>query len=311
MNGYVIGIDVGGTNIKVGLVDPKGVIRARLFLPTKKYVRSKQKLIEAIIFGCYEIIKKSGLKKSLVVGIGIGLPGLINTEKGLVYSLTNIPGWKNVPLKKIIESKLKIPTFIDNDVNVITLAEWKYGAGRKMRNMICITIGTGLGGGLIINNALYRGEGFAAGEVGHIPLNEKGKACQCGGWGCLETYAGNRYLNGEARKEFHSNIVLEDVTQKAQKGNKAAIRFWKQVGEHIGNGLTGVVNVLNPRCIVIGGGISNAPQDMFRSIDKVIKKRAMHVQGKMVWICKSKLGNDAGIIGTHVLVKEMLENHES
>ncbi len=309
MDHYVIGIDVGGTNIKLGLVDKKGMIRARVHLSTKDFLYSKQGLVDAIILGCQKILKENQIKKSDVSGIGIGLPGLVNTKKGLVYSLTNIPGWKNVPLKKIIEKRLKIPAFIDNDVNVITLAEWKYGAARGMKNMVCITIGTGLGGGLIIDGQLYRGEGFAAGELGHMPINEKGQRCNCGGWGCLETYAGNRYLAVQARKIFHKNITLEEITDKAYQGHRQAILFWKEVAEHIGNGLTGAVNLLNPRCIVIGGGIANAHQHMFKTIRETIKKRAMHVQGKMVRVFKSRLGSDAGIIGTCVLVKEMLGQH--
>jgi len=309
MNHYVVGIDIGGTNIKLGLIDKKGLIRARAHLPTKDFIHSKKRLIDGIVLGCQHILKENKIKKSQVSGIGIGLPGLVNTKKSLVYSLTNIPGWSNVPLKKIIEKKLKIPTFIDNDVNVITLAEWKYGAGQGMKNMVCITIGTGLGGGLIINNALYRGEGFAAGELGHIPVNEKGQKCNCGGWGCLETYAGNRYLNVRAQHIFYKKITLEEVTRKANQGQPQAVVFWKEVAEHIGNGLTGVVNILNPSCIVIGGGIAKAHQHMFKTIRLTIKRRAMHVQGKMVKILKSKLGSDAGIIGTRVLVKEMLSKN--
>jgi glucokinase len=306
MNHYVIGIDVGGTNIKLGLVDKRGVIRARARLSTRDFIRNKHELIDAIVLGCRDFLNDYGIKKSEVSGIGLGVPGLVDTTKGLVYSLTNIKGWKNVPLKKIIEKKIKIPVFVDNDVNVVTLGEWKYGAGQGMSNMVCITIGTGLGGGLIIDNHLYRGEGFAAGELGHIPLNEKGQKCNCGGWGCLETYAGNLYLNIRARKIFHRKITLEEITYKANCGNRQAIAFWKEVGEHIGNGLTGVVNLLNPSGIVIGGGIAKGHQQMFSTIQQIIKKRAMLIQGKMVRIYKSSLGSDAGIIGARVLVKEML-----
>lgn len=309
MKRYVIGIDVGGTNIKFGLIDPQGVIRARLFLPTRDFIRTRQHLIAGLIAGCRDIIQKSKVSASSVLGVGIGLPGLINAHKGLVYSLTNISGWSNVPLTRIIKDKIGIPVFIDNDVNVITLAEWKCGAGRKMKNMVCITIGTGLGGGLIINDALYRGEGFAAGEIGHVPVNEQGQKCQCGGWGCLETYTGNRYLNIDAAKKFGPQATLETISEKAKQGNKKAIRFWAEVGEHLGNGLTGIVNVLNPRCIVIGGGIANAPECMFKTVRKTIRIRAMHVQGKMVKVVRSTLKNDAGIIGAYVLVQEMLKEN--
>lgn len=309
MKRYVIGIDVGGTNIKIGLVDPRGVIKTRFFLPTRNFIRTKKHLIEGLTAGCREIMEKSGITRSAVVGVGIGLPGLINAQKGLVYSLTNISGWKNVPLAKIIKDRLGVPVFIDNDVNVITLAEWKYGAGREMKNMVCITIGTGLGGGLILNNALYRGEGFAAGEVGHVPVSEQGRKCQCGGWGCLETCTGNRYLNIDAVKRFGKKITLEAVSKKAKQGNKKAIRFWAEVGEHLGNGLTGIVNVLNPRRIVVGGGIANAPECMLKAARKTIRSRAMHVQGKMVRVVRSTLKNDAGIVGTYVLVQEMLNKN--
>jgi predicted NBD/HSP70 family sugar kinase len=166
-----------------------------------------------------------------------------------------------------------------------------------------------LGGGLILDDRLYRGEGFAAGELGHIPVNEQGQRCNCGGWGCLETYAGNRYLNKKAHHIFKSEVSLEEVTQMAYQGNRKAIDFWKEVGRHIGNGLTGVVNVLNPSGIVIGGGIAKSHEHMFTMIRKTIKERAMHVQGKMVKVFRSKLGSDAGIVGASVLVKEMLGQH--
>ena len=309
MTHYVIGIDIGGTNIKLGLVDKKGRIGARAHLPTKDFIRSKEKLIAAVIEGCHDLLKENKVKRSQVSAIGIGLPGLVNAKEGLVYSLTNIPGWKNVFLTQIIQQKTKIPTFIDNDVNVITLAEWKYGVARGMKNIVCITLGTGLGGGLILNDQLYRGAGFAAGELGHVPVNEQGQKCNCGGWGCLETYAGNRYLTPRARALFQRDITLEEVTAEAKKGNTRAVRFWQQVGVHIGNGLTGVVNVLNPGCIVIGGGIANAHQEMFVAIRRTIKKRAMIVQGRMVKVLRSTLGSDAGIIGTRVLAKEMLGNN--
>ncbi len=306
MKNVVIGIDVGGTNIKIGLVTEQGRIAARRHLPTSSYANDKDMLIQAIAQECLSLLKIRHLDIDQVLGVGIGLPGLVNTQKGVVHSLTNIPGWKNVDLKKIMEAKLRTPVFIDNDVNVMTLAEWKYGAGRRMRNMICITIGTGLGGGLIINDALYRGEGFAAGELGHVPLSEDGQRCNCGGWGCLETYVGNRYLNARAKKIFKEDIALERITRQANQGDQRAVMFWKEVGEHIGNGLTGIVNVLNPSGIVIGGGVAQAHRHMFKVIQSTIKKRAMHVQGSMVKVFKSKLGSDAGVIGARVLVKEML-----
>jgi len=302
---FTVGIDVGGTNVKLGLVNSQGKVISRSRLVTKSFARSKQKLINAMIASINGLLTAKKLKAKDIDGIGIGLPGLINTKDGVVVFLPNVPGWKNIPLKKLIQAKLKIPTFLENDVNLITLGEWKYGSGKGYENLICMTLGTGVGAGLILNNALYRGEGFVAGELGHMPLNEKGPECTCGGFACFERYVGNRDLMKKAEKIFKmKEMNPPDVTALAKKGNIRAIQFWKETGVHIGNGLVGVINLLNPRVIIIGGGVSNHLAYMKPSIEKVIKRRAMKVQGKMVKIVRAKLGDDAGVIGAQVLVKE-------
>jgi len=300
-----LGVDVGGTNIKLGLVDQSGKILTRTRLETKSFIRSRKRLMTALAEAISHLIKQQGFSRKNIRGIGLGLPGLIDVKKGIVTFLPNIPGWRNVPLKNFIEKKLRIPTFLDNDVNVITLAEWKYGAGRKYTNLICITLGTGVGGGLILNNALYRGEGYAAGEIGHMPLNEQGPRCNCGGFGCFERYVGNKILQKKAARIFRKkNIQFPDIYPLAKKGDRRARQFWQEAGEHIGNGLIGVVNLLNPRLIIIGGGVSNNLIFMKAKIEKVIRKRAMNVQGRMVKIVRAQLGDDAGIIGAQVLVEE-------
>jgi len=235
------------------------------------------------------------------------LPGLIDSKRGIVNFLPNVPGWRNVPLKKILQNKIRVPVFIDNDVNLVTLGEWMFGAGQGCRNLLCLTLGTGVGGGLILNNALYRGEGFVAGELGHMPLNEKGPKCTCGGWGCFECYVGNASLMKKASKIFkRKNIQPPEIFAMANKGNKRAVSFWNEAADHIGNGLVGIVNLLNPRMIIIGGGVSNNYKYLGKTINSVIKKRAMRVQAKMVTVVRAQLGDDAGIIGAHALVKDAL-----
>lgn len=305
MTRFTIGVDVGGTNVKLGLVDSQGRIRARAGFKTQGYIRRKDQLIDAIAESVQRLIHEKRISEKSVLGIGLGVPGPVNFPKGTVVSLTNIPGWKNVPLRDIIQKKMGIPVFVDNDVNVICLGEWRYGAGRGYKNMICITLGTGVGGGLILNNALYRGEGFAAGEIGHIPLNEYGPRCTCGGMGCFEHYVGNQVLSAKAAKMFKSkDIHLPDVFRLASEGNALAVQFWQEAATHIGNALVGVINLLNPRLIVIGGGVSNNLKFMDPTIRRVIKNRAMKVQRDMVKITRARLGDDAGIVGAHVLVKE-------
>lgn len=207
-----------------------------------------------------------------------------------------------------MEQKLKISTFIENDVNLITLGEWTFGAGRGLRNLVCMTLGTGVGGGLVLDNALYRGEHFAAGEIGHMPLNENGPTCNCGGWGCFERYVGNRSLLKNASLIFGRDIPLEEIFRLANKGEKRALHFWEEAATHIGNGLVGLVNLLNPRLIIIGGGVSNNFKFLKEKIQMIIRKRAMPVQAETVKIVRAQLGDDAGIIGAEALVREFLGN---
>jgi len=260
-------------------------------------------LISALAREIEASITTAGLNKEQILGVGIGLPGLIDYEKGIVRFLPNIPGWRSVQLKSILQKKIHLPVFVDNDVKMITLAESKFGAGKGVKNLICMTLGTGVGAGLIFNGHLYRGEDNAAGELGHMPLNEHGPKCNCGGFGCYETYVGNRALFALASRIMGKpGMTTQDMFALAQKGNKKALFFWQKAAEHIGNGLVGIVNLLNPRLIIIGGGISHNEKFLFKTIANTIAARAMSLQGAAFKIKRAKFKDDAGIIGAYVLV---------
>ena len=308
MRKLIIGLDLGGTNIKIGLVSQLGRVLKKKSLATANF-RNKDQLITALVNSVKQLISEEKLKLNNILGLGMGLPGPIDSKRGVVYFFPNIPGWNNVPLKKIMESKLSLPTFIDNDVNLITLAEWKYGAGKGADNIICLTLGTGVGGGIIIEGELYRGSTLTAGEIGHIPINENGPLCNCGGRGCLERYVGNRYILQYARKRLkNKRLTLEELTQLAKNGNRIAIDIWQIAGRRIGIALTGLVNVLNPAKIVIGGGLSDAGRVLFSEIRKTLRKKAMPQQAKCVKVLKAKLGSNAGIIGASILLKDKLSH---
>ncbi len=303
MTKYIIGIDVGGTNVKLGLIDPRGDVVSRLSFSTRNFSATPEKLTAAICEAVGALLRKERVLKASVIGVGVGLPGLIDVKNGIVRILPNIPGWKDVPLKKVMEKKLGLCVQLENDVNMITLGEWKYGAGKGLTDVLFITLGTGVGGGLILNGDIYRGPGFAAGEIGHEPLNEKGPECGCGGWGCFERYVGNKELQHAAAKLFKEHdITLEDVYQKAVEGKKKALKFWDMVGEQVGNGLIGPVNLLNPQAIVIGGGVSRSFAFLEPAIARTLRRRAMRTQAEMVRIIKALLDDDAGIIGAKVLI---------
>lgn len=302
---FIIGIDLGGTNLKIALLDLKYRIKNKKVLRTQEFIQ-KESLILAIIDSINKIIESNKLKKTSILGIGLGLPGPIDTRKGIVHFFPNIPGWKEVNLKGILEKRLRLPVFVDNDAKLMCLAEHKLGAAKGANNAVCLTLGTGVGGGIVINGGLYRGSSNAAGEIGHVPLNEKGPRCNCGGYGCLEAYIGNNRILAEGRRLFKRDISLEELSSLAKKQNRKAKALWKTFAQRLGIALVGTVNLLNPDCIVIGGGVAEAGRLLFNNIRKVILKRAMSVQARQVKIFKAKLGNNAGLIGAAILVRESL-----
>ncbi|MBI4706536.1 MAG: ROK family protein [Candidatus Omnitrophica bacterium] len=302
-NKYIISIDLGGTNLRIALVDKDLQIKDRFVLCTPVFT-TKQSLISAVVSSINKIISTNHLTKSDVLGIGLGLPGPIDYKNGIVHFFPNIPGWKNVLLKDNLETKLGIKVFVDNDAKVMTLAESRIGAARGAKHVVCVTLGTGVGGGLILDGKLFRASTNATGELGHIPINETGPKCNCGGIACLEAYIGNKRILQQAEKIFKKKITLEQLSALARKGNLNAIKIWKDVGRILGVALSGVVNLLSPDCIVIGGGVANAGKVLFDQVRETILERAMSVQAKHVKIYKAALGKDAGLIGAAILVRE-------
>ncbi len=300
---FIIAVDLGGTNLKIALLDSKYRIKVKEYLDTTHF-RNKKRLISVIINFINKIINNNKLKRLNILGIGLGLPGPIDVEKGIVHFFPNIPGWNNVNLKKILQKKLKFPIFLDNDVNLMALAEFRKGAAKGYKNAVCLTLGTGVGGGIIIDSKLYRGSNFSAGEIGHIPINERGPRCNCGGVACLEAYVGNKRILKEARRSFKRNVSLEELSHLANTKNRKARAIWARVARHLGIGLVGVINLINPDIIVIGGGVANAGKVLFNEVKETILKRAMTVPAGHVKVVKAKLGNNAGLIGAAILVRE-------
>jgi len=300
---YIIGIDLGGTNLKVALLDLKYNIVDKEIISTRSFLE-KGELIIGIVHSINRVIKYNDLDKTDILGVGLGLPGPVDSRLGIVHFFPNIPGWREVGLRSILKGQLMLPVFIDNDAKIMALAEHRMGAARGFNNVLCMTLGTGIGGGIIIGGKLYRGFNNAAGEVGHLPINEYGKSCNCGSFGCLEAYIGNSRILNAARKEFKKTISLEELSLLAAKGNRSAIRIWRRVGKRLGFALAGVVNILNLDAVVMGGGVSNAGRVLFDSAKESLQNQAMSVQGGHVRIFRAKLGNDAGLIGAAIMVRE-------
>ena len=292
---------MGATRIKMALVDSKGSLSFRRQINTPLDAE-RSYLIDSIINNVKEIIDESGVKKKDILGVGIGVPGPVDSKKGVIYYFPNIKGWENTPLKAILERKLGIKVALDNDVNAMTLGEYRFGAGKGTKNLICLTLGTGVGGGLIINGDIYRGSTMCAGEIGHVPINEKGPRCNCRGIACIESYIGNRYTLRRARKIFGKSITLERLSMLGKKGNKKALNIWQDVGKKLAIALTGAINLLNPDMVIIGGGVSNAGNLILGPLKNEIKLRAMRDQALHVRITRARLGDNAGIIGASLLI---------
>ncbi len=314
--GKRIGIDVGGTNVKIALVDENGKIIYSNSVPTYAkmgYEYTVNNIKQAI----KDLIKETKPDSKTIEGIGFDFPGQVDYKTGVVKLAPNIPGWVNVPIAKMIEDEFHIPTRIDNDVRCAALGELKFGAGKGCENFVCITVGTGIGSGLVINGKLVRGASNAAGEIGHIKLQMKdGPICGCGDTGCLEAFASGPaivamaqdYIKGGKSTKFRELAGVDNeitpyiVAKAAEEGDPVAKRIFEIVGEYIGIGLTSVINLLNPEKVIIGGGVAEAGDLLLEPIRRTIKQRAMVVAGNAVEIVPAQLGNSAGVIGASMLI---------
>lgn len=312
-----IGIDVGGTNVKIALVDGEGKIIYSNSVPTYAQM-GYEYTVNNIKQAIRDLMKETNTDAKEIEGIGFDFPGQVDYKTGVVKLAPNIPGWVNVPIAQMIEEEFNIPTRIDNDVRCAALGELKFGAGKGCENFVCITVGTGIGSGLVINGQLVRGAANAAGEIGHIKLQMNGgPICGCGDTGCLEAFASGpsivamaqEYLKGGKSTKFREmagadgEITPYIVAKAAEAGDPVAKRIFEIVGTYIGMGLVSVINLLNPEKVIIGGGVAAAGDLLLDPIRKTIKERAMIVAGNSVEIVPAELGNSAGVIGASMLVE--------
>ncbi len=311
-----IGIDIGGTNLKLGLVDTGGRVLFRESFPTHA-ASGREKLLETIVKHIQSLTRMAKDRGFQTAGVGVGAPGPIDVARGLVYSFPNIPGWKNTPLKKILERRLKTPVVVNNDASAMAYGEFRFGAGRGCKNLVALTLGTGIGGGLVIDGKLFHGSAFSAAEIGHIIVNENGPLCACGNHGCVETYVGNGYFIREVERRLKAGRVKSFLTRELRKGKaltplavaQAAKRgdafsktMWREAGEHLGTMLAGLANLLNPEKIILGGGISQNGDLLFKPVIAALTKKAFPIAAASVRVVPAELGLDAGLIGAAALV---------
>ena len=309
MKKYVFGVDVGGTTVKLGLFDPEGEVKEKWEIPTRKEDNGDH-IIADIAESIKEKMSANSIDRMDVVGVGIGVPGPVK-EDGTVLLAANL-GWGKRNIAMELGELLRVPVMAGNDANVAALGEMWRGGGRGYKNMVAVTLGTGVGGGIIIGGKIVSGSTGAGGEIGHIHLeDEEPAACGCGGHGCLEQYASATGVVRIAKKKLafsdtasvlrDKEITAKDIWDAVKEGDELAIEVAKVYGEYLGKGLAAVANVVNPDIFVIGGGVSKAGEVLIDYMKPYFEKYVFP-GAKNVKFALAVLGNDAGIYGAAKLV---------
>lgn len=307
MTTLAVGVDLGGTNLRAGLVDRDGRVLARSSVETG--ANATAEVVVAKIAGLVAELKSKA--EGHVVAVGCGVPGIVDAVSGVVHRSPNLPEWNEVPVRDLIAQALQLPLALDNDANMHALGEARFGAGKGHRNMVLLTLGSGIGGGLILNGEIFHGDCGFAGEVGHLIIEPDGLPCGCGGRGCWELFAGSRAfriaaerLPAKERDQLlaAAGVAIDELTPAlmaslADERNATAIKLWEGYGRTLGTGIASLLNVLGVETFVIGGGIARS-YDLFIS-----EARSAALAHTYAWhadhllITKAILGDDAGIVG--------------
>ena len=305
----MFGIDIGGTNVKMAVVGEGGEVLNRGMIPTEPSTGPRKT--------ASRVAEWLRLQESLpgdVRGAGVGCAGLINHQEGILYSSPNLPGWEEARLMDIFSEELSLPVVIDNDVNCAAYGEYIFGAGRGIGSFVCITLGTGVGGGIIVDGRLYRGESGLAGELGHTKIVAGGDLCSCGSRGCLEAYIRAEAIveralgmiadGGESVLSENESVTVKDISEAADRGDEVATETLRVTGWYLGIGLSNLVHLINPGVIAVGGGVAKAGPYI---LDPALDSLAEHVMNEIlmdVSIVPAELGNNASSIGAAMLSSE-------
>ena len=310
MSKYAFGVDIGGTTVKIGLFDKEGCVLDKWEIPTVKDNEGVS-ILPDVAESLLAKMKEKGIAESDLAGIGVGAPGAVDSEGTLVGGAVNI-GWKVFNIPKVLNAYINVPVKAANDANAAAFGEMWQGGGKGYNNMVAVTLGTGVGGGIIINGNILTGATGAGGEIGHIHMNdEETEECGCKNKGCLEQYASATGIVRLARRRLakddkpsmlrEGTLSAKAVFDAVKAGDEVAIEIATQFGEYLGKGLAAVAGVVNPEIFVIGGGVSKAGDILLSFVEPVFQKYAFE-QCRGAKFALAKLGNDAGIYGAAGLV---------
>ncbi len=306
---FFVAVDMGGTRFRVALADASGKLSYR-----KSHLTRAHEGKEAVISRLTQAVRETmdHHTREQILAVGFAAPGPLDPRTGVIFTPPNLPGWQDVPLKALLEEQLNLPVYLGNDANLAALGEHHFGAGRGMDNLIYMTVSTGVGGGIIADGRLLLGQDGLAGEVGHMSVAE-GPRCKCGNYGCLEMLAsglaiariaGERMEAGEKSSIptfARGRITAEAVEAAARAGDALARSVLHGAATHLGVGIVNLVHLFNPQAIIIGGGVSQAGEQIFGPVRRIVAERAMP-NFRKVQIIPAALGDDVGLYGAVALV---------
>jgi glucokinase len=304
---FVCAVDLGGTHLRVATIDPRGHIRFRLKQRTP-VTDDPQKIVSAIVIAARKCDEQSEAEGHFIGTISVVVPGTVNIAGGRITRIPNVPCLDSFELTAALAEEVGRPVILENDANAAAVGEMWMGAARGHRTIVCLTLGTGVGGGIILDGKLWHGANDSAGEIGHTAIEPfSGPACSCGSRGCLEVYASATAIVRMAREglERHPSSVLnasEDLTAESvfaagKNGDALALGVFQRMGDYLGVGLANIINILNPEMIVIGGGVANGWELFQNDMHQRINEYAFHLPAANVKIVPAECGDDAGLLG--------------
>ncbi len=312
---FILGVDLGGTNIVVGAMPVDGGREIAVHSEATHAERGAEAVMDRITAMIEqvvaEVIEGEGMTRRDILGVGVGAPGPLDRERGVVVVAPNL-GWHDFPLRDAIADRVRLPTTLDNDANCATLGEWWCGAARGGRNVVGMTIGTGIGGGLILDGQLYHGSSDVAGEIGHTTIDITGRYCKCGNYGCLEAYASGPAIAQRAREALGRDevsilvklvdknldrITAATVYQAANQGDTLASEIVRDTAIFLGAGIANLLNIFNPDVVVLAGGVTQAGDRLFEPLRAEVKRRAFRPAVEACRIVPGSLEGTAGMVG--------------
>ncbi|MGV3488822.1 MAG: ROK family protein [Tuberibacillus sp.] len=296
-----VGVDIGGTKTAIALVDQNGEIIKKVIIPTDTSISSEM-MIEKMVNQTAELLTEAGVAGDELSGIGIGAPGTIDIIKGEVLFAPNLPKWQNAPVVPLFKEKFHTKVILGNDANAAALAEKWIGAAKTSEHFIYITISTGIGGGFFSDGKLFTGSRGNSAEIGHMVIEYDGPLCGCGQKGCFEAVASGTAIAKQGSALAGKPLSTKEVFDLYHNGDEKIVPYVEAVFKKIGTGVTNLINILEPEMVVLGGGVTNVGEPLFKAVREYVSKNAISVNGKQVRIVPSELSQDTGVIGAAALI---------